>query len=87
MVIKFNKKIARQIANREFVSVLDSILNNNIDSPFSLISKGEDFIDIFEDELIQRGINPTDKRLDIMMSYYDEKRDKFVNDVRKKYYN
>lgn len=78
-------KLVKEIAKQSFGHVLDCVLGYS-DALYTMENTGEDFIQNFEEDLQESGLSPTEKRLEKIVKEYDNMRNKFINDVRKKYY-
>lgn len=81
---KFNKKIAKEIAETSFTYVIDCILGYS-DSGYTLGDTGESFEQNFEEDLQERGINRTEGRMKIIVEQYDKMRNKLINSLRTKF--
>jgi hypothetical protein len=76
---KFNKKIAREIAEKQFDQTLDC-MKGVTDSDYGFDTELWNFDQNFEEDLIERDINPTPNRVRIISEYYE----KLVNNGKKK---
>lgn len=86
MKTRFNKTIAKRIAETSFGYVLECILGYS-DSGYTLGTNAEDFEQNFEEDLEEKNIVITDKRIKIISEYYEKMRRDFVAKAEKKLYN
>ncbi len=68
---KFNKKIAREIAENQFDQTLDC-MHGVSDPDYSFDTEYDYFDQNFEEDLIERDINPTQNSILIIRSYYEK---------------
>ena len=81
---KFTKKIAREIAERQFEWTLDCIIGRqdpdyNFDSPIS------EFEQNFTEDLEEKEVIATPKRIEIINNYYQKLVDKGVKAIERLY--
>ena len=86
MKTRFNKTIAKDIAERSFCLVLDCIMGYS-DSSYDLDCEAESFEQNFEEDLEEMNVTITDKRIKIISEYYEKMRFDLVTKIRKKYYD
>lgn len=84
MAIRFNRKIAKEIAATSFSYVIDCILGNS-DTGYNLDTGKEEFETNFEEDLEEKDIIITDKRIKIIGDYYEKFRDTLKNRIIKTY--
>lgn len=82
---RFNKKIAREIADRSFGHVLDCVLGYS-DPDYDLRMEADMFEQNFEEDLEEKGITVTPMKIRVISEEYDKMKAKFEAYVRKKYY-
>ena len=82
----FTLKIARDIADRSFGHVLDSLLGYSGDAYDLTLNTRDEFEQNFIEDLEEKGFVVTDNRVNIICIEYNKMRDKFIAMVRKKYY-
>ncbi len=83
---QFTKKIAKEIAEKSFGYVLDCILGYS-DDDYNLSMKAEEFEQNFTEDLEEKNIIVTGKRINVINDYYDQMTLKLVNSLRKKFYD
>jgi len=81
---KFTKKIAREIAEMQFSRTLDCLLGRqdpdyNFDSPISKFEQN------FTEDLEEKGIVATPKRIEIINAYYQKLVDKGIKAIERLY--
>ena len=81
---RFSKKIAREVAEKSFDQMLDCVLERQ-DPDYSIMRKGEDFEQNFEEDLEEIGINPTFAKIKIISDYYDKKHAKLIATIERFY--
>lgn len=86
MKTRFNRTIAKEIAEKSFCHVLDCILGYS-DTGYDLSYSSEEFEQNFEEDLEEKDITVTNKRIQIINEYYEKMRSKFITQTRKQYYN
>ena len=84
MKTDFTRKIAKEIAHKSFDHVLDCILGYS-DSGYELKSDVEIFEQNFEEDLQEKKIVVTERRIKICKEEYEKLQAKFEQFVRKKY--
>lgn len=86
MKTRFNKTIAKEIAATSFGYVLDCILGYS-DSGYDMSNEATEFEQNFEEDLEEKNIVITDKRIKIISEYYEKMRLDFIAKTRKKFYD
>ncbi len=85
MKTEFNKKVAKEIAKKSFGYVLDCILDYS-DSQYGFNTSADEFEQNFEEDLEERGIVATERRIKIIRLEYEKLQKEFEAYLRKKYY-
>ena len=85
MKTQFTNKIAQEIAKKSFSYTLDCILGYG-DREYSLEDDSSTFEQDFEEDLEERGIEPTLLKIKIISKYYDKMVEDCKKYLRKKYY-
>ena len=83
---KFNRTIAKDIAETSFGYVLDCILGYS-DADYHMGTKASEFEQNFEEDLEEKNIVITDKRIKLIAEYYEKMRLDFISKTRKKFYD
>ncbi len=86
MKTRFNKTIAKDIAETNFGYVLDCILGYS-DDGYDIGTEASELEQNFEESLDEKNIAITDKRIKIISEYYEKMRLDFIAKTRKKFYN
>jgi hypothetical protein len=68
---RFNKKIAREIAEKQFDQTLDC-MKGVTDPDYGFDTELWNFDQNFEEDLIEKDINPTPNRVKIISEYYEK---------------
>ena len=66
--MKFNKTVAKEIAQNQIDYLIDCILGNQ-DRDYNLDDEIEKIEQNFEDDLIDKGINPTTYKIKVINNY------------------
>lgn len=85
MKTRFNRTIAKEIAETSFGYVLDCILGYS-DTNYNMSTEASEFEQNFEEDMEEKNIVITDKRIKIISEYYEKMRLDFINKTRNKYY-
>lgn len=85
MKTRFSITIAKDIADISFGYVLDCVLGYS-DTGYNMGTDSVEFEQNFEEDLEERNIVVTDKRIQVISSYYEKMRLDFISNTRKKYY-
>ena len=86
METRFNRTIAKDIAETSFGYVLDCILGYS-DNGYDMSTKVSEFEQNFEEDMKEQNIVITDKRIKIISDYYEKMRLDFIEKTRKKFYD
>ena len=84
MANKFTKKVAREIAGRQFGQTLDCIIGRQ-DPDYNFDSSISKFEQTFTEDLEERGIIATPKRIEIINNYYQKLVDKGIITIERLY--
>ena len=82
---KFNRTVAKEIAEISFGYVLDCIMGYS-DSEYSLCTDKAEFTDNFIEDLEERNLLVTERRVEIIGGYYDKFIETLSNQIERKYY-
>jgi len=81
-MIRFNQKIAKEIAQKQLDHVIDCVLG--ITDPDYHLSDGiSEYEQNFEEDLQERGINPTSSKIEAINKQYERLHDKVTKFLRK----
>jgi len=83
--INLTNKTANDIVDKNFGHVLDCVLGYS-DSGYTLKDDVSNFEQNFEEDLEERGVNVTNRKIKIISDLYEKKVNTFILMVRKKYY-
>ena len=86
MKTRFNRTIAKDIAETSFGYVLDCILGYS-DTGYDMSTDVSEFGQNFEEDMEEKNIVITDKRIKIISEYYERMRLDFIAKTRKKFYD
>ena len=81
----FNTKVAKEVAQNSLWLVLDSIVGIS-DSDYTLGTSTETFEQNFEEDLEEKGIKPTERRIKICRLEFEKLIEKIKKPIQK-YYN
>ena len=79
---RFNQKIAKEIAQKQLDHTLDCVLGNT-DLDYHLSDDLSEYEQNFEEDLQERGINPTPVKIEAIKKQYQRMIDKAVKSLRK----
>lgn len=79
---KFNKKTAKEIALNSIYSIRDSIVGVS-DLDYSLGVSVDYFEQNFEDDLKEKGITPTERRIEVCREEFEKIRKKLISAIDK----
>jgi len=85
MKTRFNRTIAKEIAETSFGYVIDCIMGYS-DTGYNLDTEKDEFEQNFKEDLEEKNIVVTDKRIMIIGDYYKQFRDKLKKQIEDKYY-
>lgn len=83
---RFTKRLINEIARRSFGYVLDCILGYS-DSHYTFSTEVEEFYQNFEEDLLEKGITPTDYKVKKIGTAYEAIKNRFEVMVRNSYYH
>lgn len=81
---RFNQKIAKQIAQKQFDQTLDCILGVT-DPDYSLSTDLNDFEQNFEEDLLEIGVNPSNWKIESITKHYGKLVEKAKKALTKMY--
>ncbi|MBN2747416.1 MAG: hypothetical protein JXR34_11880 [Bacteroidales bacterium] len=86
MKTRFNRTIAKDIAETSFGYVLDCILGYS-DTGYDMGTEASEFEQNFEEDLEEKNIVITDKRIKNISELHEKMRFDFISKTRKKFYD
>ncbi len=80
--VKFNQKIAKEIAQKQFDQTLDAVIGYT-DPDYHLSDDIDEYEQNFEEDLQEKGINPTPIKIEAITIQYQKMKDKAIKSLER----